>query len=101
MSPGVQPSVRAASLYGMTPLSSSAPAFGGPYAPLPSSAGPSTTSQMEHLFPQRPGETECQYYMKNGDCRFGLSCKYHHPADWMASKKNCVLSHLGLPLRQV
>ncbi|KAL1805793.1 hypothetical protein ACET3Z_028861 [Daucus carota] len=55
---------------------------------------------MEPLFRQRPGLPECQYYMKNGDCRFGLSCKYHYPAHWLASKKNCVLSHLGLPLRQ-
>lgn len=100
MSPGVQPAVGSASLYGMTSLSSSAPAFAGTYAPLPSSAGPSSSSQMERLFPERPGQPECQYYMKHGDCKFGSSCKYHHPSDWMVSKTNCVLSHLGLPLRQ-
>ncbi|KAL1827382.1 hypothetical protein ACET3Z_005794 [Daucus carota] len=99
MSPGAQPSVGAASLYGVTPLSSSAPAFAGPYAPLPSSAGQSSNSRMEHQFPERPGQPECKYYMKNGDCKFGSSCKYHHPPDWANLKTSCILSHIGLPLR--
>ncbi|KAK1356956.1 Zinc finger CCCH domain-containing protein 32 [Heracleum sosnowskyi] len=100
MSPGAQTSsVGPASLYGVTPLSSSAPAFAGPYAPFPSSVGLSSNSQTQHRFPERPGQPECQYYMKNGDCKFGSSCKYHHPPDWAVSKTNCILSHVGLPLR--
>jgi hypothetical protein len=47
----------------------------------------------------RPGQIECQYYMKTGDCKYGLACKYHHPPDWGASLRNCALSPVGLPLR--
>lgn len=90
LSPGAQP----ASVYG---VNSSAPPFAGHFRPLPPpSPGP---SQTERVFPERPGQPECQYYMKTGDCKFGASCKYHHPPDWVLSKANCVLSPIGLPLR--
>ena len=29
------------------------------------------------LFKQ--GEIECAYYMKTGHCKYGITCKYHHP----------------------
>ena len=29
------------------------------------------------LFKQ--GEKECSYYLKTGQCKFGISCKFHHP----------------------
>ncbi|KAI7731519.1 hypothetical protein M8C21_014783 [Ambrosia artemisiifolia] len=51
------------------------------------------------VFQARPGEPECQYYMTTGDCKFGASCKFHHPPDWAVSTDNCVLSPIGLPLR--
>lgn len=88
-------------MYGLTPLSPSAPAYTGPYTPLPSSVGPSSSSQKEQIFPERPGQPECQYYMRTGDCKFGSSCKYHHPPEWDTPKTNCVLSPMGLPLRPV
>ena len=25
------------------------------------------------------GEKECSYYMKTGQCKFGTTCKFHHP----------------------
>jgi hypothetical protein len=25
------------------------------------------------------GEKECSYYMKTGHCKFGSTCKFHHP----------------------
>jgi hypothetical protein len=25
------------------------------------------------------GEKECSYYLKTGQCKFGLTCKFHHP----------------------
>lgn len=25
------------------------------------------------------GENECSYYMKTGHCKFGVTCKFHHP----------------------
>lgn len=63
---------------------------------MPSSTGP---SRKEDAFPERPGEPECQYFLKTGDCRFGASCRYHHPQEWNLQKINFVLSPMGLPLR--
>ncbi|XP_068637134.1 zinc finger CCCH domain-containing protein 8-like isoform X2 [Aristolochia californica] len=33
------------------------------------------------LLPERPSEPPCSYYMKTGQCKFGLNCKFHHPKD--------------------
>ena len=33
----------------------------------------------EPMFPIRPNEPVCQYYMKHGTCKFAQSCKFHHP----------------------
>ncbi|KAH7836904.1 hypothetical protein Vadar_007234 [Vaccinium darrowii] len=99
LSPSAQPTVGVGSVYGVAQLSSSAPAFAGPYQSFTSSGGPSSSGQKEKVFPERLGEPACQYYLKTGDCKFGSSCRYHHPPDWVISKTNCVLSPLGLPLR--
>ncbi|URE22423.1 zinc finger CCCH domain-containing protein [Musa troglodytarum] len=53
----------------------------------------------ENIFPERPGQPECQFYMKTGDCKFGAVCKFHHPKERLVPVPNCVLSPLGLPLR--
>lgn len=29
--------------------------------------------------PQRPTEPDCPFYVRNGHCKFGASCKFHHP----------------------
>lgn len=55
----------------------------------------------ENLFPERPGEQECQYYMKTGDCKFGAVCRFHHPRERVIPVPDCILSPLGLPLRPV
>lgn len=34
---------------------------------------------LEPLFPERPNEPVCQYYVKHGTCKFGQTCKFHHP----------------------
>jgi hypothetical protein len=31
------------------------------------------------LLPQRPNEPDCIYYLKHGRCKYGSTCKYHHP----------------------
>lgn len=98
-SPSTQSTVGAAPIYGMTQLSPSAPAYTGGYLPYPSPAGPSNNSQKEHTFPERPDQPECQYYMKTGHCKFGSSCRYHHPPEWSTPKINFALSPMGLPLR--
>ncbi|CAH8381398.1 unnamed protein product [Eruca vesicaria subsp. sativa] len=82
-SPGSQQN----SVYGTTPLSPSAPAY--------QSGSP---SNKEQSFPQRPGQPECTYFLKTGDCKFGTSCRYHHPLG-ESSPKGVSLSHIGLPLR--
>ncbi|KAF7804820.1 BTB/POZ domain-containing protein [Senna tora] len=97
LSPSAQPAVGATSLYGVTQMSSSTSAFARPYAPLLSSVGYSGSSQKEQLFPERPGEPECQYYLRTGDCKYGLACRFHHPRDRTATRP--LLSPIGLPLR--
>ncbi|KAF2289201.1 hypothetical protein GH714_029375 [Hevea brasiliensis] len=94
-----QPGVVSGSVYGITQLSPSASAYTGIYQPISTSIGPSSSSQKEHSFPERPGQPECQYYMKTGDCKFGSSCRYHHPPELIAPKTTVLLSPIGLPLR--
>ena len=55
----------------------------------------------ENIFPERPGQPECQFYMKTGDCKFGAVCRFHHPRERLIPTPNCVLNPLGLPLRPV
>ncbi|WOL01366.1 zinc finger CCCH domain-containing protein ZFN-like isoform X1 [Canna indica] len=57
------------------------------------------TVPRENIFPERPGQPECQFYMKTGDCKFGAVCRFHHPRERLIPAPNCVLSPLGLPLR--
>ncbi|XP_010546927.1 PREDICTED: zinc finger CCCH domain-containing protein 58-like isoform X2 [Tarenaya hassleriana] len=97
-STGTQPSVGSGSIYGLAPLSPSAPAYTGPYQSGPSSVSPSST-QKEQLFPQRPGQPECQYFMRTGNCKFGSSCRYHHPLDAVPPITSVILGPTGLPLR--
>ncbi|CAH9071801.1 unnamed protein product [Cuscuta europaea] len=94
-SPSNQSTAGIGQIYGLTQVSPSAPAYSGAYM----YAGPSQLSPREHSFPERAGEPECQHYMKTGDCKFGSSCRYHHPPGWSGSKTNFVLSPIGLPLR--
>ncbi|WVY96320.1 hypothetical protein V8G54_028471 [Vigna mungo] len=55
--------------------------------------------QRENIFPERPGQPECQFYMKTGDCKFGAVCRFHHPSERLIPAPDCVLSPMGLPLR--
>ncbi|XP_068659322.1 zinc finger CCCH domain-containing protein 32-like isoform X1 [Aristolochia californica] len=102
VSPVVSPSTQhmTASPFGLAhQLSASASAYTGLYSQASSTMRPSSSGQKENMFPERPGEPECQFYMRTGDCKFGSSCRYHHPKDWMVPETNCVLSPMGLPLR--
>ncbi|KAJ0258084.1 Zinc finger CCCH domain-containing protein 32 [Hirschfeldia incana] len=94
LSPGAQ---HPTSLYGVTQLSSTTPSLPGLY---PSLSSPSAAVfHKDESFPERPGELECQYYLKTGDCKFGTSCKFHHPRDRVPPRPNCDLSAVGLPIR--
>lgn len=60
------------------------------------------------IYPQRPGQIECDYYMKTGVCKFGERCKFHHPIDRSAptqamanqSQQTVELTLAGLPRRK-
>ncbi|KAL6994412.1 hypothetical protein U1Q18_012516 [Sarracenia purpurea var. burkii] len=55
------------------------------------------SSQVEE-FPERPGQPDCDFFVRTGDCKFKSACWYHHPKN-QAPKSDCVLSDKGLPLR--
>ncbi|KAL8250363.1 hypothetical protein R6Q59_034056 [Mikania micrantha] len=50
-------------------------------------------------YPERPGQPDCSYYMKTGDCKYRTSCKFHHPKSRITRTIPSVLSDKGLPLR--
>ncbi|XP_039043394.1 zinc finger CCCH domain-containing protein ZFN-like [Hibiscus syriacus] len=43
--------------------------------------------------------TALQYYLKTGTCKFGATCKFHHPRDKAAIAGRVSLNILGYPLR--
>ncbi|RRT52743.1 hypothetical protein B296_00036874 [Ensete ventricosum] len=102
MSPAGQQTIQAEAIYGLeSQASSTNPALPVPQIPSLSPAGPSSTNQRGNIFPERPGQPECQFFMKTGDCKFGAKCKYHHPPGRRMPMTNVVLNALGLPLRPV
>ncbi|XP_078431578.1 floral homeotic protein (HUA1) [Wolffia australiana] len=61
------------------------------------------------LYPQRPGQMECDFYMKTGQCKFWERCKFHHPVDRSAPSSTTLkhstpqsikLTLAGLPRRE-
>ncbi|XP_062205425.1 zinc finger CCCH domain-containing protein 8-like isoform X2 [Phragmites australis] len=60
------------------------------------------------IYPQRPGETVCDFYMKTGCCKYSERCKFHHPIDRSVPNPNeswdpqqtVKLSLAGLPMRE-
>ncbi|TMW94627.1 hypothetical protein EJD97_009999 [Solanum chilense] len=60
------------------------------------------------VYPQRPGQVACDFYMKTGECKYGEKCKFHHPLDRSASavsvkdvqQPNVKLTLAGLPRRE-
>ena len=37
--------------------------------------------QRKNVFTQRPGEPECEYYLRTGTCKLGISCEFDHPRE--------------------
>lgn len=52
-------------------------------------------------FPERPGQPECDYFMKTGNCKFKSTCRFHHPKNRTSKSDEFVLNENGLPLRPV
>ncbi len=40
-----------------------------------------TPRDFRDILPQRPGEPDCIYFLRNGRCKYGATCKYHHPTN--------------------
>ncbi|KAE8695775.1 Zinc finger CCCH domain-containing protein 34 [Hibiscus syriacus] len=96
VSPITQATAGSSSVFGVTPLSPSAPAYTRSYQPVIPVVVSSSSIHQEQPFPERPGQPECQYYMKTGACKYGSSCRYHHPKEVPAPKVDVVLNPLGL-----
>lgn len=46
-------------------------------------------------------DSDLQYYMRTGMCKFGASCKYHHPRQGGVSPAPVTVNVYGYPLRPV
>lgn len=61
------------------------------------------THHQQHMlveeFPQRPGQPECSYFLKTGDCKYRSNCKYHHPKNRISKLPPVNVTDKGLPLR--
>ncbi|KAL3849015.1 hypothetical protein ACJIZ3_010897 [Penstemon smallii] len=33
------------------------------------------------LYPERPGEPDCLYYLRTGICGYGINCRFNHPSN--------------------
>lgn len=40
-----------------------------------------SASSSVQVLPQRPTEPNCIYFLRNGKCKYGATCKFHHPLD--------------------
>ncbi|KAF3645978.1 hypothetical protein FXO38_19379 [Capsicum annuum] len=61
------------------PMQLSASTLVGLCMSLTASPSASINIQKEFAFLNRPGQPECRYCVKFGECKYGSSCKYHHP----------------------
>lgn len=54
-------------------------------------------------YPERPGEPDCSFFLKTGDCKFKFNCKFNHPKNRniRAKANSFTLNDEGLPLRPV
>ncbi|CAM8991839.1 unnamed protein product [Rhodiola kirilowii] len=75
------------------------PAFGSNIHPMAKSAYSHFQPQLANEeFPERPGQPECTYFLKTGDCKFRSGCKFHHPKGQIV-QPSCAMTDKGLPLR--
>mmetsp|Transcript_37130 Transcript_37130/g.78757 ORF Transcript_37130/g.78757 Transcript_37130/m.78757 type:complete len:545 (+) Transcript_37130:128-1762(+) len=74
-----------------------APAAAAPAAALAAIGDGTTNSQG---YPLNPGQADCAFYIKTGQCKFGSTCKFNHPegAGGTAAAGEATNS-LGYPLR--
>lgn len=66
---------------------------------IQSSGGVGGGQQRDTTVPERPGQPECAYYIRTGICKYGMSCKFHHPRERGLPPTTTALNPLGLPFR--
>uniref|UniRef100_A0A7N0UTL0 C3H1-type domain-containing protein n=1 Tax=Kalanchoe fedtschenkoi TaxID=63787 RepID=A0A7N0UTL0_KALFE len=75
------------------------PAFGLNIPPMAGSGYSHFPSQLaSEEFPERPGQPECTFFLRTGDCKYRSTCKFHHPKDRNVQPL-CAMTDKGLPLR--
>mmetsp|Transcript_39233 Transcript_39233/g.44743 ORF Transcript_39233/g.44743 Transcript_39233/m.44743 type:complete len:603 (-) Transcript_39233:156-1964(-) len=50
-----------------------------------------TSTMMLQFLPQRPDEPDCIYFLRNGTCKYGATCRYHHPVNNYQQRKSIEL----------
>jgi len=48
-------------------------------------------TMMLQFLPQRPDEPDCIYFLRNGTCKYGATCRYHHPVNNYQQRKTIEL----------
>lgn len=46
-----------------------------------------SSTMMLQFLPQRPDEPDCIYFLRNGTCKYGATCRYHHPVNTYQQRK--------------
>lgn len=54
---------------------------------------PATGATSVQVLPQRPSEPDCIYFLRNGRCKYGSICKFHHPLS--GPSQNTTNRHVG------
>jgi hypothetical protein len=62
-----------------------------PVGPVDSNGG----SMMLQFLPQRPEEPDCIFFLKNGCCKYGATCRYHHPINYHQRRVDDTRRHRG------
>lgn len=52
-------------------------------------------SMMLQFLPQRPDESDCIFFLKNGCCKYGATCRYHHPMNYHQRRVEDTRRHQG------
>jgi hypothetical protein len=55
----------------------------------------------KQTFSERPGQPDCPYFLKTGECRFGVTCQYHHPKERFEKSSESMFNPSGPPLHYV
>lgn len=51
-------------------------------------------SSSVQVLPQRPTEPNCIYFLRNGKCKYGATCKFHHPLDAVNRNNQVQMQHV-------